>query len=308
MAAKNGERMSDFALLLGAMALGALMNSRAWMPANTPTVLNAWVLKIALPALILGQVPKIEFAPALAVAAVGPWLVFGGAWLLMPMLGRRLGWSRGRVGALILTCGLGNTAFMGLPMIQALFGSQAIGVAVIADQLGSFLALSIGGVMVAARYSGTAVTAAQVLRRVVLFPPFMALALAVVVALGWGAWPLWLDQVLGRVGATLTPIALFAVGYQLRLGHAPAVAWPIAAGLGWKLLAAPALILALGWSVAAAPEVLSVTVAQCAMAPMITAGILAADADLEPSLAAAIVGVGILLSFATVPLWALGLR
>ena len=49
--------------------------------------------------------------------------------------------------------------------------------------------------------------------------------------------------------------------------------------------------------------VFAVTVLQCAMAPMITAGILAEQHGLNPPLANTIVGVGILLSLATVPLW-----
>jgi malate permease and related proteins len=43
-------------------------------------------------------------------------------------------------------------------------------------------------------------------------------------------------------------------------------------------------------------------VLESAMAPMISAAILASDHDLEPDLANAVLGVGILLSFVTVPI------
>ena len=78
---------------------------------------------------------------------------------------------------------------------------------------------------------------------------------------------------------------------------------PLALGLSWSLLLAPALV----WGVlhgGGGGLVAEVTVLQVGMAPMVTAGILAADHGLEPPLAAALVGVGLVLSLLTVPAWA----
>jgi predicted permease len=48
--------------------------------------------------------------------------------------------------------------------------------------------------------------------------------------------------------------------------------------------------------------VLTIAVLQAAMAPMIAGAILATQNDLEPQLANTILGVGILIAFATVPI------
>lgn len=295
--------MAEFILLFGALALGATTSRLGWMPAESPTVLNAWVIRIALPALVLVEIPKIQLAPELAFAMAGPWIVALGAVAVFIPLGKALGWSRARTGAVILTCGLGNTAFMGLPMVEALAGESAVGTAVIVDQLGSFFALSLVGVVVAASFSGASLHPQDILRRIVLFPPFMALILAFAVG-GLGGWPAWLEQPLAVFGATLTPTALFSVGFQLRVGHAWAYRSVIAIGLGWKLLLAPIIVMGTGFALGLDGQLLQVTVLQCAMAPMITAGILAADSRLEPPLAASMVGVGVALSFLSVPLWA----
>lgn len=294
--------MSSFALLLGALLLGYLFAHRQWMPAHAPSVLNAWVIRIALPALVLVQIPRIDFAPELAFAALGPWIVALGACVVIPLIGRLLRWDRPRIGAVLLTCGLGNTAFMGLPMTQALFGPQAVGTAVIADQLGSFMALSTLGVIVAAVFSGQSVRGGAITKRVLLFPPFGALVLALLVALTPG-WPSWLETVLDRLGETLTPVALFTVGFQMRFGDAWRLRQPILAGLSWKLLLAPLCVLGFGLALGIDGELRDVTITQTAMAPMITAGIMAADARLEPPLATAMLAVGITLSLLTVPLW-----
>ena len=294
--------MAEFVLLFGALALGSASARLGWMPDDSPKVLNAWVIRIALPALVLVEIPKIQLAPELAFAMAGPWIVALGAVAVFIPLGKLLDWSRQRTGAIILTCGLGNTAFMGLPMVEALAGEAAVGTAVIVDQLGSFFALSLVGVVVAASFSGGSLRPRDIVRRIVLFPPFMALVAAFVVG-GLGGWPNWVEQPLAVFGATLTPTALFAVGFQLRVGHAWTYRGVIAIGLTWKLLLAPLVVLGTGMMLGLSGQLLHVTVLQCAMAPMITAGILAADSRLEPPLAASMVGVGIALSFASVPLW-----
>jgi len=294
--------MSALVLLCVCLALGLLVARLASIPPGTPAAINFWVLNVALPALVLVQVSRLQSDASLLFPALAPWLVIVGAALIFPWLGRRQGWSKGTVGALVLSCGLGNTAFMGLPMIEALRGESALGAAIIADQLGSFLALSTAGIALAAHYAGRSTHPAELLRRVTTFPAFIALVVAILVRAA-GGWPSWCLDVLARLGDTLTPLALFSVGLQFRFGHVVEHAPRIAAGLSWKLLLAPMIVLAIahlfGVSGLAAP----VTVLQCAMAPMISAGLLAEQHGLDPALANAVVSVGIVLSLLTVPLW-----
>lgn len=66
-------------------------------------------------------------------------------------------------------------------------------------------------------------------------------------------------------------------------------------------------MLGLGHAAGAAGLVLTVSVLQAAVAPMISAAILADQHGLEPALANAVLGAGILLSLATMPLWNLAL-
>lgn len=296
--------MANFGLLIVALLLGMVFARRGWMPDNADKVLNAWILRVALPALVLVQIPRINFDPALIFAATGPWLVMLGALVFIIPIGYALGWTRARIGCVLLTAGLGNTSFMGIPLILALRGESGVGTSVIADQFGSFLALSTLGIVVAATCSGQRITFQTVAKRVLLFPPFIALCIALITALTPG-WPDAIEQVLDRLAETLTPIALFSVGLALKFGDVPRYRTPITVALGWKLLLAPAVIFALAYAFSTPTEVAAVTVLQCAMAPMITAGILASDSGLEPKLSTAIVGSGIALSLITVPLWAL---
>ncbi len=287
-------------LLLGlCLALGAFAARVATLPPNLPACLNWWVLNVALPALVLVLVPKLALDPHLWYLVVTQWAVFAGAWVLFAGLGRALHWSRERVGALILVCGLGNTSFMGYPMIEALRGQDGLKLAVVADQVGCFTVLAVGGIVVAALYSGRQPRLVDVVKRVAYFPPFIAFIVAAIIGM-LGGWPTAVDGVLAKLGATLTPLALFSVGLQFRLHLQRSQLGALGLGLSWKLLLAPLLVFITGRALGITPEILTIATLQCAMAPMISAAILADQNGLEPRLANTVLGAGIVLSLGTV--------
>ncbi|XXF81504.1 AEC family transporter [Myxococcaceae bacterium GXIMD 01537] len=295
-------------ILAACLGLGVLARRSGRFPEPTPVALNAFVLNVALPALVLRAVHRLAFVPGLLIAAATPWLIFLLAVVFFRALGPRLGLARGTVACLVLTGGLCNTAFVGLPMAEALLGREALGVAVVVDQLGSFLVLATLATLFAARASAeTALGLGALLRRVLVFPPFMALVLALVLRLV--EYPGWLDELLRRLGDMLTPLALFSVGFQLRLGRLHHHLRALVLGLGYKLVLVPALVALLVLAIPGmSPLVRQVTVLQAAMAPMVSGAILAAEHELDPELSALMVGIGIPLSFASAPLavWLMG--
>lgn len=288
-------------MLFVCMALGVLVARLAKPPAGIVHGLNFWVINIALPALVLELIPRLKFDAHLWFPVVAIWLTFGGSWLLFGLLGPRLGWSRQRIGALIVVCGLGNTSFLGYPLMQALHGKEGLALAVVADQLGCFPVLASAGIVVASLYAGRKPDPRFIMRRMFTFPAFVALVVGILVGL-LGGWPTLFDGVFGPIGATLTPLALFSVGLQFKfqLGYRQATA--LGLGLGWKLLLAPLSCWVMGVATGVGGLVLTVGVLQAAMAPMVSAAILADEYELEPNLANTLVGAGIVLSLLTVPL------
>jgi len=296
--------MHNLALLAISFMAGFLLRRSGRMPDATPKALNGYIIHVALPAVILLSIHGLEFSPDVLVMAAMPWLLFGLSAAFFLPVGRLLNLSRPATGALVLTGGLGNTSFVGLPMIEAFYGKDALVYGIVVDQLGSFMVLSTLGLAVAGVYSKGMPSATAMLKRIALFPPFLALLLSL--ALLPFDYPQWLSLLLGRLGDTLAPLALFSVGYQLHAGHLRGNGRALAAGLGFKLLLAPFLfyllyvhLLGLGGLA------VRVTLFESAMAPMVTAAIIATEQDIEPSLANLMVAVGVVLSFLTLPLWRL---
>lgn len=292
--------MSALLLLVVCLALGALVARIGHPPPALSQGLNWWVINVAFSALVVHLIPTLRFDWQYWFLVVALWLVFLGAWALFATLGRALNWSRTRIGAMTLACGLGNTAFVGFPMIEALRGREGVKLALIADQLGTFIALSVGGTIVAAIYSGTSASVADVTRKVLRFPPFVSLVVGVIAGV-LGGWPEPVDAIFERLGATLAPIALFSVGLQFRLQFQRGQAVALGLALAWKLALAPLLVWLGGIAIGVSSSILTIAVLQAAMGPMISATILAEQHDLEPQLANTVLGIGILLALATVP-------
>lgn len=295
--------MTNIILLLVCLVIGLLLQRVKALPKDAHIALNIVILYVPLPAIALLTIPLLEWDFNLISLILVPWLIFAVSYFLFPLVGKKLGWSEGIIGCLILTSGLGNTAFVGFPVIEALYGKEALKYAVFLDQPGTFLIVSSMGIWVAALYSTGKLPKRELAKRVFFFPPFIAFILALI--LGGAGWQAQGDLkiILERLAAILTPMALISVGLQLKWNDIRSDLKYLCAGLGYKLFLAPALIYGIYWLAGIPYQMFKIAVIEAAMAPMITGSILAASHNLAPRLAGMMVGVGVPLSFITLGIW-----
>jgi len=299
--------LDAFLLVIGMLALGKVCAATGRFPPAAAGVLNLFVLDICLPAAVLRYASRLELDLSLLRVIAVPWLLCALAALVVYAGARRAGLAEDRMAVLLLCVPLGNTSFLGYPLTRAMLGEEALPHAVVYDQFGSFLLLSTWGLWVLARYGGDRrPTAREIGGKIVRFPPFVALVVAL--TLMPAAPPPLVEGLLMRLSDALLPVVTFAVGLDLRLRLPRGALGPLAAGLALKLallpLAAWVLVRLLGLDGIAADT----TIFESAMPPMITAGALASSHRLAPDLAAAMVGYGVLLALATLPAWSLWLH
>lgn len=291
--------MANLALIMLSLLLGVGLRRVKSVPENAHVALNQVILYVALPALIFRTLPGLSWDPSLFALCLVPWFLFLVAWGVF----RRTDWPREVKGAIILTAGLGNTAFVGFPVIEALYGTEGLRYAIFLDQPGTFLIVSSLGLVVANRYSAGILRKRDLALRIFLFPPFLSFSLALVLtALGWR--PSGMGEILlDRLAGMLTPLALISVGLQLHPGDLRSEAKYLGYGLGFKLFLSPILILGVMKLLGLTGTFGRVAVMEAAMAPMVTATIVAQAHNLRPRLAGLMLGLGVPVSFVTLLIW-----
>jgi hypothetical protein len=293
--------MSNLVVIVMCLALGLLLQRLRRFPDNSATTLNLYVIYLALPALVLSEIPKLVLDREALLPVIATWLIMSFSALITWLTCRTLGWSRQVTGVLMLLVPLGNTSFVGFPLIDAFLGSEALPYAILYDHFGTFIALNTYGVLAAAWYSGTSTNRSGLVWNILSFPPVIALCLAFV------TYPLdypeWLSTAIARIAVTLVPVVMVAVGLQWTLRLDRAHLGPFCVGLGYKLLLIPAVVLLALWSLGLEGLPARVVVLEAAMPAMISAGALAMAHNLAPRLASALVGYGLLISLLSVALW-----
>jgi len=296
--------MINFIVIVVFLVLGLMLQRVSAIPKNTPKILNWIVIQICLPALALYHIPKIQWNTQLLYPILVAWIIFLLSWLFFGILGKQLGWSRKLIGCMIICSGMSNTSFLGFPIITALYGESGMKTAILVDQPGSFVVLSTLAVLVATLYSKGNTSGFQILKKIAFFPPFITFVLACFLNVYQFQMPSFIEQGLKILGAGVTPLALLSVGLQLQFDRKSKHWNFLGLGLFFKLLLAPAFVFLLYIIILQQhSEVIEVALLESAMAPMITASILATSYGLKPKLCSMMIGFGIPISFITLGFW-----
>lgn len=296
--------MYNFILIFVFLFLGLIFQKTKGFPIGIYKYLNKIVIYLCLPALALYYIPKIEWSNKLLLPIGVAWITFGGSYLFFAFLGKKFGWSKKLIGCLIITSGLGNTSFLGYPIIEALYGEEGMKTAILVDQPGSFVILSTFAIVVATLYSTGKPSGFQIAKKIAFFPPFIAFLLACLMNFLKLDFQEFFQSLFQKTGSVMTPIAMLSVGLQLRFDRRSQHWRFLGLGLLYKLILAPAIIYLLYVVILHQhSKTIEVAIMESAMAPMITASILAASHGLKPRLCSMMIGFGIPISFITLIFW-----
>jgi len=233
-------RVLPFFLLVGA---GAGMVRLRLLDDGMARGLSAYVFWIGFPALLIHALSRIDITdPALLrgllAFALAALMVMAG----LTILGLILGWTREDRAGAALAGGLGNSAFLGLPVAAAVLGPEAARLAagVVAVD---FVLVAATGIALLGWASGRSI-ARSVLQA--LSNPIVAASLiGVLMALTGLKLPALLDRAVAATAVSGSPVALVALGAALALGGDPsrtAPSWaPVLSASAAKLVVLPGL-------------------------------------------------------------------
>lgn len=296
--------MDSILLIFLCLLVGLGLQKVSSFPKNGHLALNQFVIYVALPALALYYIPKISISSNLLYPLGIAWIGFALSFLFFYFIGKKMGWSRRLIGCLIITAGLGNTSFVGFPIIQALYGDEGLKSAIIVDQPGSFVVMATLGIITAAIFAKGKPNSREILFKIILFPPFIAFVMACMMNLLKFDFNDHLQTVFQKLGATVTPVALVSVGLQMKIDRQSQHWKFLRLGLFFKLMLTPLFFFIFYKLILKGKGIdVDVSIMESAMAPMITGVILASNYGLKPKLSSMMVGFGIPLSFLTLTIW-----
>ena len=289
-------------ILLFLFILGIIAQYFSFLPKDGYRSINKFILYVPLPAIVLTKIPFLEITHEVIFPIASAWIIFFASAVFAYIFCRIMKYDKKTMACLILCCGLGNTSFVGYPILKYFYGEQSLQYAIFVDQPGSFLILSTFGILVATYFSASSLDTKQIGLRLIKFPPFLIFILA-----------LFLQKelitgntfyILDVFGKFMVPLAILSLGLQFKLSLKEIEWKKLSAGLFYKLLLAPFIVYVLFHFVLHKQgELYTVSVLECAMPPMITSSILAIEYNLDEKLANALPTLGILFSVPTLLFW-----
>ncbi|MCB0496525.1 MAG: AEC family transporter [Cyclobacteriaceae bacterium] len=288
----------ELLLLVVLIIVGAILTKQGWLTQRAIFWANKWIIVVAAPAIALIKIPLIELSGTILAPVIAPIVVFFGSFFLFYVVFKSV-FNKEEKLVLTLLSGLGNTSFLGFPLVSAYYGGSYLPYAVVFDQLTFLLLATVAQWLIVSTKGSFSIKNSLI--KIITFPPFIALIVAVV--LPNGAIDGNLLLVLEKLGSTLSPVAMLIVGYQVARFVDFKFSKPIFYGLGYKLFIAPMLIVGVLYFLKIEEPIFKASVMEAAMAPMVTIAILVSDYKILPKLTAQVLTWGILASFPTTFLW-----
>ena len=252
-------------LLIG---VGVALRASGLLPRDAAKPLNTILIYVAIPALVFQAIQPARLEAAfLGVVAIA-WVVALAGMALAWVVGRALKLPDPVLGGFILVAALGNTGYLGYPIVTSLFGQTGLVPAVFYDVFGTVGVLLTAGIAVCARF-GRHDEKVSLAREILTFPALIALVAAL--ALRWVTVPSVVSLGLDGLASMTVPLVMISVGLSLDLtklrGH---LKWAGPAALV-KLAALPALAWVLASLLLREPLLVRVSTLEAGMPSMMLA-------------------------------------
>jgi len=262
--------------------------------------LNKIVIHLALPALAFLAIRKAQITwSLLAVPLIGHVIML--AIVLLGLLcARFLKFSRPLTGSFLLTAMLGNTAFMGYPIVIGAYGEDHLFKAVLYNEFATAIFMFTVGSFLAAYFGQGKFSLTAIFLDMIKFPPLIALFLAF--TLKPLPLPALFLDILSYLSKLTIPLVMIAVGLSLDFKQIKNGSLPLFLALFFKLVFSPFLAYYLGKGLALDPATWGITVLQAAMPVSMVSLSLALKYRLDVDFASHMIFTSVLVSILTIPL------
>jgi len=229
--------MEVMAVIVSLIFIGYISRYLGVLREEDRSVLNKVVVYISMPSTVFLTILKNVSPKELPLFIKLPiliFLIFTICGVIGYILGRCLKLERKSIGGLILVCALGNTGFLGYPVIYGFYGDPGLVRAIFCD-MGSVIASLLIGTFVGVTFGEGKEeknTSLYILKELLKFPPFLACILSILcVTLGIGIKdiPAFLVDTLNYLSKATVPLIMISLGLSLSPGSTYTIKYGILA-------------------------------------------------------------------------------
>jgi hypothetical protein len=288
------------------IACGVLWRMMSPMGLDADTVRQAitgLVYALLLPALVLLVLWRAPLGVDVLRVALSAAIGVVIAMLLAGICYRFLGVPRRVAGALVLAAAFPNATYMGLPVLESIFGPWGSTLAIQYDLFACTPLLLTLGILLAKRY-GDNHDSENAFLGLLKVPPFWAAIIAVALNLLEVPQPSWSADLLQMMGGAVVPLMLIALGLGLRVHSIQLSSLPVLIpAVLIQLLVMPLLVYGAALWLGLSGKTLVAVALEAAMPSMIIGLVLCDRYGLDTARYAITVTLTTAVSLLTLPLW-----
>jgi hypothetical protein len=257
-------------------------------------LLPALILKVLWKAPLDIDTPRVAFAAAIGV--LSGILLSGWACRMCKL-------APGMTGAIILASAFPNATYLGLPVLESVFGSVGRSVAIQYDLFACTPLLLTVGILVAQQH-GSASGTPSLVKGIFRVPALWAALVAVGMNFGQVPLPRMMLQSLNMMGGAVAPLMLIVLGLSLRWESLNrSYAQPIALVAAIQLVAMPAIVWFVAGQIGLSGHFRVATILEAAMPSMVLGLVICDRYGLDTNFYGAAVTATTVMSFASLPIW-----
>ncbi|MBD3841312.1 MAG: AEC family transporter [Campylobacterales bacterium] len=261
------------------------------------------ILYFIFPAFIIYKIHFLEFNSDIYRVVFLGFCAFSFGVVLSLLVGNFLKLNKNTTAMIMISTAFGNTSFLGFAFVESLYGDYALSLAIFYDQIAVMVLLSIFSPMIVNYATDQSFQAKKIIKSIITFPPTIAFVIAI--ASRTIEFPIVFTNYLEKISLLLVPIVVFAVGMKFQLRSINNRLKEVGVTLAIKMVLIPLLIYLIATIFFQIDIATKTAILESAMPPMVLATVIAIKNGLDEELGLASLGLGMILSFVTIPLIAM---
>ncbi len=257
------------------------------------------VIYFIFPVFIIYKVHFLEFSEDIYIVASLAFLAFLLGIVFTLIFAKIFKIQANSAAMIVMSVAFGNTSFLGFAFVDSYYGSYALSLAIFYDQINMLCLSMLAPLVCSFGMTNTKLSIKKTLITIITFPPTIAFVIAIVSKLI--VFPEIGTLFLEKISLILVPVIMFAVGMRFELSDTKGKEKEIGIIIAISMFLIPLTLYALFIPFLELDTAFKVSIMEAAMPPMVMATVIAIKFGLDEKLGMGALGLGMILSFVTIP-------